>query len=746
MRKPMSFIIIIFFLMSIFFVLPSEKVELKSDISVPIPREHIPCKYHRLDDGCAEATRSTYGVVLGIIDAPVFPTNGKWTGFINITVTNTSPDKDDTFSLEATAKSEGWDVIILEPTIDVGTSPPTGPTKSTSVLVTCPYLEEKGDYRITIKGTSQGDPTKYHSIHIDIDVMLVPWVRVEGPINVEDTDIDPPNGIPDYREGAPGDYVTYDFQIRNVGNGEEAYFISLDSPNNWWHEIQGPSFTQTLDINQTAIKRVKVMISDNAEMGDSDVLKFNASSQTDSNTYHIGTVETMVSDAGYPIADAGQDQMVNQGDTVTFDGSGSSDNAGINNYTWTFNDEGIQTLYGITPSYRFENLGFLVVTLNITDSSGNWDTDVINVTVNDTVTPVASAGPDQTADKGSIVTFNGSASSDNIGIVNYTWSFIDKEETILFGMLSSYLFRDAGIYSVTLKVSDDAGNWDFDVLMVTVNDIPSVDNIPPIANASIDGKYVRANNIYAFEMKSEVTPIIIEFNANKSTDNVGIEYYLWILESEGRKSSAVGSIAEFTFSESGMYTMTLEVRDAMGHSDAISFYIEIYKDEDEDEDDNDLTSPIPDVSVDGNNIEEGGKFEVEENTTIEFDSSGSTGQGGIVNYTWIIKGQDGEIELVGEIVDYRFNKPGTYVVTLTVSDAEGNNSIMEFEIEVSESEPEIEPEEKKDDFPIWSIVVIVIILAGIIGVLVFVLRGSNKRKKEMMKDDQDLLGRVPPSG
>ena len=242
----------------------------------------------------AGETRATYGVVLNIIDQPYFPNDGKWTGFINITVTNTSPDKSDTFSLEATAKPEGWDVIILEPTVDVGTSPPTGPTKSTSALISCPKMEEVGRYRITIKGTSQGDPTKYHSIHIDIDVMLVPWVRVEGPINVEDTDIDPANGIPDYREGDPGDYITYDFQIRNIGNGEESYFISLESPNNWWHEIQGPSFTQSLGRNQTNIKRVKVKIPDNAEMGDGDILKFIATSQNDPDTHHIGTVETLV--------------------------------------------------------------------------------------------------------------------------------------------------------------------------------------------------------------------------------------------------------------------------------------------------------------------------------------------------------------------------------------------------------------------------------------------------------------------
>ena len=242
----------------------------------------------------ADATRASYGVVLKIIDQPYFPTNGKWTGFINITVRNLHTEKSDTFSLECKEKPDDWDVMVLEPTIEVGTSAPTGPEKTTTILVSCPKMETKGIYTVKIKATSQGDPEQYHTVYIDLEVMLVPLVRVEGPVNVQDTDIDPANGIPDYREGDPGGYATYDFRIRNTGNGEEAYFISLESPNNWWHEMQGPSFTETLDINQTTIKRVKIQIPHNAEMGDSDVLKFIATSQSNSEIYHIGTIETLV--------------------------------------------------------------------------------------------------------------------------------------------------------------------------------------------------------------------------------------------------------------------------------------------------------------------------------------------------------------------------------------------------------------------------------------------------------------------
>jgi len=87
-------------------------------------------------------------------------------------------------------------------------------------------------------------------------------------------------------------------------------------------------------------------------------------------------------DSEKPHSDAGPDKTVDQGALVTFEGSGSSDNVGVDNYTWTFNDGGAQTLYGSEPTYTFNNAGVFVVTLNVTDAAGSWDADTMTVTVN----------------------------------------------------------------------------------------------------------------------------------------------------------------------------------------------------------------------------------------------------------------------------------------------------------------------------------------------------------------------------
>jgi len=80
-----------------------------------------------------------------------------------------------------------------------------------------------------------------------------------------------------------------------------------------------------------------------------------------------------------PVADAGIDQSVMVGDTVQFDGTGSSEDM---NYTWTFiYDEETITLYGIEPTYVFEKKGVYTVTLTVTNEAEMETTDTVEITV-----------------------------------------------------------------------------------------------------------------------------------------------------------------------------------------------------------------------------------------------------------------------------------------------------------------------------------------------------------------------------
>ena len=67
---------------------------------------------------------------------------------------------------------------------------------------------------------------------------------------------------------------------------------------------------------------------------------------------------------------------------VQFNGSYSSDNLAVVGYQWKFFYNGTErTLTGASPTFTFWTPGDYLVTLNVTDAAGNYDTDTMSVTV-----------------------------------------------------------------------------------------------------------------------------------------------------------------------------------------------------------------------------------------------------------------------------------------------------------------------------------------------------------------------------
>jgi hypothetical protein len=83
-----------------------------------------------------------------------------------------------------------------------------------------------------------------------------------------------------------------------------------------------------------------------------------------------------------PVADAGPDVNATAGDVVLLDGSRSTDDKGIEAYTWTiaYGDINV-TLEGTRVTHVFEEVGTYPIILNVTDSDGYWSTDVLLVNV-----------------------------------------------------------------------------------------------------------------------------------------------------------------------------------------------------------------------------------------------------------------------------------------------------------------------------------------------------------------------------
>ncbi|WP_048831144.1 disaggregatase related repeat-containing protein [Methanomethylovorans hollandica] len=95
--------------------------------------------------------------------------------------------------------------------------------------------------------------------------------------------------------------------------------------------------------------------------------------------------------------------------------------------------------------------------------------------------PVANAGADKTGTVGSAVTFDGSASIDDKGIVSYSWDFdasngITSEASTVS---ATKTYTTARTYTVTLTVTDTIGQKSTDTLQVTVSGTP-----PPTSTVS----------------------------------------------------------------------------------------------------------------------------------------------------------------------------------------------------------------------------------------------------------------------
>src|SRR5438445_13324019 len=108
-------------------------------------------------------------------------------------------------------------------------------------------------------------------------------------------------------------------------------------------------------------------------------------------------------------------------------------------------------------------------------------------TIPDRVPPVANAGPDLVVNEDTNASFDGSRSTDNVGIASYTWSFMDGSMQTLSGITASYVFATPGTYVVTLTLLDADGHVGPHSLAVTVRDVtaPTITVASPSEGASV---------------------------------------------------------------------------------------------------------------------------------------------------------------------------------------------------------------------------------------------------------------------
>jgi uncharacterized protein (TIGR03790 family) len=198
----------------------------------------------------------------------------------------------------------------------------------------------------------------------------------------------------------------------------------------------------------------------------------------EANESNNNATKSMIVHNGFPVADAGLDASVDEDSLFVFDGSDSTSNSSIENYTWDFNDGTFGN--GVSPSHIYISQGIYTVTLNITNTFGLWDTDTVDITVNN-VPPTAKAGSDMIDYEGTSLELNASLSTDtpsDTGSLNYTWLLGDGNTS--YGRTVTHTYVDDGIYVATLEVRDDDGAVGTDIVNITVDNVPP--SITPVSD------------------------------------------------------------------------------------------------------------------------------------------------------------------------------------------------------------------------------------------------------------------------
>ncbi len=271
-----------------------------------------------------------------------------------------------------------------------------------------------------------------------------------------------------------------------------------------------------------------------------------------------------------PVADAGGPYIVEEGDTVNFDASGSYDpDDDIISCEWDLDNDGeYDDATGVTTTSVFNDDGVYTVGLKVSDSLLD-DTDTTIVTVNN-VAPVVEAGPDATIDEGD--TFIGAGVFADPGADTWTATVdygdgsgaqplaLNPDKT--FGL--SHMYTDNGAYIVTVSVTDDDGGVGSDTLTVIVNPV----NDPPVA---VDDAYAT----------DEDTPLVVAAPGmlGNDSDPDGDTLRLVVVTLPRHGSGSIGSGGSFNYTPdanfNGVDSFTYRANDGLVNSNVATVTITV---------------------------------------------------------------------------------------------------------------------------------------------------------------------------
>jgi PKD repeat protein len=264
--------------------------------------------------------------------------------------------------------------------------------------------------------------------------------------------------------------------------------------------------------------------------------------------------------------------------------------------------------------------------------------------------PVANANGPYSGDSDSAIQFSSENSYDPDGIIeSYLWNFGDGNSSTQYHPVHTY--SSAGTYTVTLTVTDNDG---LSAIDETIANIQMIENESPVANAN--GPY------------SGVEGSVVQFTSDGSYDPDGnIESYLWNF-GDGNASALQNPV--HTYSTAGTYTVILKVtnNDRLDVIDETIAIIQSIENE----------SPVANAN---------GPYSGVEGSVVQFSSEGSYDpDGNIASYLWNFG--DGNASAFQNPV-HTYSSAGTYTVTLTVTDNDGEKAVDNTNSNITEPDDRI---------------------------------------------------------
>jgi PKD repeat protein len=356
-----------------------------------------------------------------------------------------------------------------------------------------------------------------------------------------------------------------------------------------------------------------------------------------------------------PVADAGEDQNVEEGESVTLDGSGSFDltpGGEALTYRWDLdssNGSGDTDARGKTVTVKYADAGLYTVTLTVSDGDFE-DTDTARITVIpvsiDNTPPIAyiTSPLPGVYNVSTPIDFEGNGFDADDDPLSGEWDFGDG--TSSRQPITTHTYTTEGPQVIRWKVTDGKSN-NTARMVIMIGEAPDV----PVDN-TLPEAVIKASktNVTVDEM--------IRFDATDSTDEDGDKLsFEWHFDITGsRDTDSTEAVVNWAYNDTGDYTVLLIVRD--GNQGGVSY----------------ATEPINVVegSNDPPDVNAGNDAQVEVGVPLTFRGTASDPDGdNITLYTWEFGDGDMWEHSSSGQTNHTYRTPGTFTATFTAEDERG---------------------------------------------------------------------------